>query len=278
MWSSRDFFLLSILVVSLCFKYEAKELKLLGTYVESNNSEYVYQLPSNSNVPSGVLFLAHGCSHASTDWWPKSPGCNKCIGLPIERSIVMEGLRRNLMVIAVSASNPEHKCWSALDDKPVTEVINHIYTKFLGLNHSIPLYLLGASSGGTFVGRFPHSSHPLLPKIRATCVQISNFRNQSSVPVLFNLMAKDRHTLEGVRKHHPHSKLFVSPAQPIIPTYFSDHRAVKSAVDSETIQNALIGAGLLSHKLYLLGDPRRSEWRKVTGDLSSKVHALLSLS
>lgn len=223
-----------------------------------------YQLPPNLNSPSGVLFLAHGCSHASTDWWPQSPECNKCIGLPIERSIVMEGLRRNLLVVAVSASNSENKCWSASDDKPVTEIINHIYKQYLGSNQSIPLYLLGASSGGTFVGRFPHSTHPLLPKIHATCVQISNFRNHSSVPVVFNLMAKDRHTLEAVKKHHPRSKLFVSPAQPIIPTYFSDHGAVKSAADSETIQKALIGAGLLSHKLYLLGDPRRSEWRKVT--------------
>jgi len=72
-----------------------KELrKLIGSYEKINNQqiELVWQSPSEN--PKGMVFLAHGCAHAATDWWPKSESCPSCIGLPIEKSIVHSILLR----------------------------------------------------------------------------------------------------------------------------------------------------------------------------------------
>ena len=61
-----------------------------GTHFKEGNTEYVVQKPPG--LVKGLVFLAHGCSHASTDLWPKSENCKECIGLPIERTIVARGL------------------------------------------------------------------------------------------------------------------------------------------------------------------------------------------
>jgi hypothetical protein len=52
--------------------------------------ELVYQTPDRvlGKQSRAILFLAHGCSHAATDFFDQSPTCPKCIGLPVERRIV----------------------------------------------------------------------------------------------------------------------------------------------------------------------------------------------
>ena len=58
--------------------------------LEGQEIELVYQTPERVLNKSSValLFLAHGCSHSATDFFDKSVGCARCIGLPIERRIV----------------------------------------------------------------------------------------------------------------------------------------------------------------------------------------------
>ena len=89
-------FFLIFLIVS-CIRCEelkgTEELKGIKSEIDVGDRkvEYVYQIPTSSAKPKGVVFLAHGCQHSSTDFWPKSDTCSSCIGLPVERAIVTEG-------------------------------------------------------------------------------------------------------------------------------------------------------------------------------------------
>ncbi len=89
---------------------------LIGQYLALEGIEAVYQLPSSSDSIEGVLFVAHGCSHSATDWWPKSTACMKCTGLPVEMNIVREAIyAHKFAVIAVNSMNRVHKCWNSKD-------------------------------------------------------------------------------------------------------------------------------------------------------------------
>jgi len=70
--------------------------------------EVLWELPP---APLGVLFLAHGCSHSGSDFWPKSGRCMHCLGLPEEMRVRQAALRRGYAVVAVSSHNRETMCW-----------------------------------------------------------------------------------------------------------------------------------------------------------------------
>jgi hypothetical protein len=70
------------------------------------------QITNKKTTPEGVLFVAHGCNHAATDWLPKSDACPRCTGLPEETNITRTALRRGIAVVAVSsAARRSHRCW-----------------------------------------------------------------------------------------------------------------------------------------------------------------------
>lgn len=50
-----------------------------------------WQVPPS---PRGTLFVAHGCTHAAHDWWPPSPACPHCLGLPEEVAQTQQALAR----------------------------------------------------------------------------------------------------------------------------------------------------------------------------------------
>lgn len=256
--------------IILCFLFlvcsAAHALSLAGIYEVSDSTEYVYQQPSQQT--RGVLFVAHGCSHSATDWWPRSNTCVKCTGLPVEKSIVQEALKRLFVVIAISSQNRHHKCWTSADIGAVSNTINHIYKTKLSADCNVPLYLLGASSGGSFVGVLPKSKQ-LKPTVSAACVQISAVRDAIDTPTLFVLMSRDEHTFSLVQEraaqgyYSAHKTLTCDP-KAITPDYFLSHGAVRSATESETIQRALLENGfLVAGSLLLREDPRISNWRQV---------------
>lgn len=234
--------------------------------------EYVHQLPdvSSSSDIKGVLFLAHGCSHSSTDWWPNSPSCPQCIGLPVEMSIVSEALSRNWIAVAVSSNNRQNKCWSQPDMDSVPYVLSELYKAHIQ-DSNTPLYLLGASSGGTFVGVLAQSRAFDIVKLQVTAinVQISGARmaNDRTPPTAYTLMAKDHgsvYSIERRKQSLDTAKILVHKVleQPISPGFFLEHGAVQSIEVSEKIHKALLAAQLIdSASFLLLEDPRRSDWR-----------------
>lgn len=71
--------------------------------------ETLWQVPDGG--ARGVLFVAHGCSHSGSDFWPKSGRCMHCLGLPEEVRVREAALRRGYAVVAVSSHNRETQCW-----------------------------------------------------------------------------------------------------------------------------------------------------------------------
>eukprot|EP01039_Chlorochromonas_danica_P002506 gene2506-2744_t len=258
------FFFLLLLFCSLHYLFGANP-ELLGETFVSGDTEAVYQLPAVRR-PNGVVFLAHGCHHSATDWWPHSPTCPNCIGLPMEMKIVSDGLRQGFVMLAVTSSNRQHKCWGQSDIPLVAALIQQFYTVKLKGNFSIPLHMLGASSGGGFVG-FLAQSHHLKPKASSLCVQISTMRvvkRSYAPPVLFILMERD----ENMKKHVGEVSLnkkqvIVAHPVPINQTFFSQYIPGRISTSlSEKIVEALKEKGFIDPNTgLLLEDPRASDWR-----------------
>ena len=71
----------------------------------------VYEMPTratNRTTPRGLVFLAHGCSHRATDFWPHSAACPSCIGLPEEVAIARAVVDADYAAIALSSRG---FCW-----------------------------------------------------------------------------------------------------------------------------------------------------------------------
>jgi hypothetical protein len=125
----------------------------------SSSSNNIDGENENESRVKGLLFLAHGCGHSNLDWFSrKSPECEDCLGLPEESAIVEMALDLGLVVIAMSSSNWNTKCWSGFDITPVALVLNELWHRFSSAEDvppphpaRLPLYAFGASSGGAFV-------------------------------------------------------------------------------------------------------------------------------
>lgn len=133
-----------------------------GTWELIDNIETVWQSPLGA--ATAIFFLAHGCDHSATDFWPQSEirmgrhigvrtGCPRCIGLPEEMAIVNSALKANMFVVAISSRS---RCWSlgggtTGDGDRVGRVLRHLIKRELPKGAKLPLYAFGASSGGSFV-------------------------------------------------------------------------------------------------------------------------------
>lgn len=257
------------LLLSLCIFIRVESIDLFGSYVNQDGAEYVYQLPATrGGGVVGVVFLAHGCSHSSTDWWPQGGQCESCLGLPVEQAIVRFALSLNYAAIAISSSNRRHKCWISPDRGKVSMILNNFYVDFLQGDLSTPLYMVGASSGGAFVAALAQSPD-LKAKVGAVCVQISSVRKPTAVPTLFVLMKRDEATLQDVREkaaggYFADHRILLCGPRAITPAYLSAMGAVRSKADSSAIHKALLHHGLLDQATFLLlEDPRHSSWRQV---------------
>ena len=252
--------------------------KLSGSYEKIKNQqiEIVWQSPAGN--PKGVVFLAHGCAHAATDWWPKSESCPLCIGLPIEMSIVRAILLREYVAIAVSSIDRESKCWMLEDKNRVSEAIKYIYSKLDIKLNAIPLFAFGASSGGYFVSTFGSTANEFGLTVSAICMQISTLHSSSKniPPVMFVYMHRDRRmamqippiverlTKEGVpASHHACYPLKISPS------YFQDKGNVLSLTESEKLTKALVAANIVDpNSGLLLSDPLSGDWTLVCSSCS----------
>lgn len=263
-------FILSVLLLSVVYSNANQDFSqtLKGELFNVDNIEAVYQLPFTK--AKGVIFLAHGCGHSATDWWPKTTSCPDCIGLPVERKIVKAGLTNGYVMLAVSSRDRMNKCWSVDDIARAVAIIKEFYSKRLPGANKLPLFLLGASSGGNFVAHLAQNRY-LHPPVSALAVQISPIhttRAHHIAPVLFMTMKKDQrmnHAIERIRREIDNSELIVVDETPITPSYFFDQSdGYITMEESIKIQEALLKAGHINAgDLKLNRDPRESEWRNV---------------
>lgn len=244
------------------------KVKLQGRYEIVDGIEIVFQYPNNS--PVGLVFLAHGCSHSATDWWPKSISCPTCIGLPIEISITKSFLENDYMVISVSSTDRDSKCWGNADISRVTKTLHKFGKDSPTSDTILPIYLVGVSSGGSFVGIFSQQN-TILP-IKSVCVMISappikHIKNQIP-PTMFILMEKDQYTKNLVSRSltkYQESEILVTQEMSITPEYFNIvTENMISLEKSRELYGALKDSKIINpHTGLLYQDPRASDWRSV---------------
>ncbi|KZV56286.1 hypothetical protein F511_00283 [Dorcoceras hygrometricum] len=109
-----------------------------------NGTNLIWQIPDS---PKAVLFLAHGCNGRAANFWDRSPNCPACVGLPEERLVVLHALARKFAVLAISSKG---RCWSLGEERLIAKDIIQRWVAERMLE-KLPLYALGASSGGYFV-------------------------------------------------------------------------------------------------------------------------------
>ncbi len=93
--------------------------------------------------------------------WLPSPTCPSCLGLPEEMRIRRAGLQHGLIVVAVTSADRRSGCWDAKlnagesgDGTAVAAILGEVAGRE-GVT-GMPVYALGASSGGAFVLMLPH--------------------------------------------------------------------------------------------------------------------------
>mmetsp|Transcript_38106 Transcript_38106/g.38792 ORF Transcript_38106/g.38792 Transcript_38106/m.38792 type:complete len:355 (+) Transcript_38106:77-1141(+) len=244
------------------------EVILSGKHQKVGAIDVIWQ--TSTSEPVGVIFLAHGCAHSATDWFPQSISCPTCIGLPVEMTIVSEVLKRGYVAVASSSIDRMKKCWTNNDVQHVASVLEHIYSTLKLDKYKVPLYGLGASSGGYFVSMFSNQASQFGFKVSAICMQISALftPDPTTPPVIFVHMAKDRllaiHINDLVDKL---VKLGVPaeqyPCRPkvITDTYFYDHYHALSLSESLSLVHQLKDVGMISKSSGLLSvDPLLRDW------------------
>jgi len=118
------------------------------------NVEIFVQTPYQDFEIEGIVLLFHGCSRDGKDW----------IRLPEDKRIMdyLTSEKRKLAAVAISSHDREQsRCWSStlptsqnIDVINVKKILPSIYKDLLGDDTNsmgIPLYAIGASSGGSFV-------------------------------------------------------------------------------------------------------------------------------
>eukprot|EP00937_MAST-01D_sp_MAST-1D-sp2_P001590 g1590.t1 len=175
----------------------ATAVSLAGTYAvvrtaQGDEVEAVWQSPpAAGGPPRALLLLAHGCNHGAIDWWPRGPGCKRCIGLPEETSITRAALRRRFFALALSSADRRgRRCWDFGDVRALAgrgsgsgsgsgrRVLEGDLRRVAGALgalrgqqpalQGLPVFVLGASSGGALALILPLA----VPELVAVCAQI----------------------------------------------------------------------------------------------------------
>ncbi|KAL7581098.1 hypothetical protein ACA910_005899 [Epithemia clementina (nom. ined.)] len=247
--------------------------------------EFYWQLPPHDatdsrivSPPRAILFLAHGCNHAGSDWWPNDPiTCPECLGLPEERAIVAVAHSAKFRMITVAMSSHSEirrKCWGNSDGPRVAKVIQ----QFQALFPNIPTFAFGASSGGRLVSSMlpvvmKKTSLPLdgyISQIMGPSKKLAFPEGTKSPATAFITMPKDTATLQNVKKFvktqidndRPALHIEVQ-AYALSPTFFHERIPSISLDLSAKLFDALRNEeGLLTSTFELVHDPRHFvEWK-----------------
>lgn len=235
----------------------------------SGETEMVWELPATP--PRAVFFLAHGCAHSSSDFWPPTLSAKHALGLPEEVRLRKKVVSSGYAALAVSSSDRANsRCWSFEVDGPLVKRALASFFAATSLSTSLPVVAFGASSGGAFVLQLPQ----IVPTVAAVVSQIMALPPSMLPPImpptLFVHMPRDQRTAAyvtrcvkrlrqgGVVAH----EIEVHPQRPTA-EFFLQRIEGLSPASANALHAALKKGGLLNASGHLRDDPRRSSWRDV---------------
>lgn len=279
---------------AIAFSYGSMQMQkapllLNGTkQTAADGTEFVFQI---ARKQQGTVLLLHGCSHSATDWFPVSPGCQDCIGLPEEMRIAYISLLSGYSVISVSSTDRNRKCWATHPEARVGsdyERVNSalLEAKNLGMyDSSKPLFVLGVSSGGIFASSLPLRFYVsgVISIVSSSVVRLWTDEFLSShtmyTPHVFTHMAyRDGRTAQMVASSM--SKLqrmgvsctdFRVDPKAVTPEFLTDALPHLNRTVASEIVAALNAAGYLDAVWRLTSDPRESSWRKALQQLGHQI-------
>ncbi|CAL4947451.1 unnamed protein product [Urochloa decumbens] len=226
----------------------------------------IWELPAAAPARA-VLFIAHGCSCRPENFWPPSPRCPGCVGLPEDVAITGHALRRRFAVLAVASAGD---CWSLGKEVNGAKQVIQSWAAKNGLE-GLPVVALGASSGGYFVSR-------LAAKMRLAAVVImiaeGAFGGAAGAtpavypPTMFIHMPKDRRRAallernsKMLMKNGVEVKELQSLELPLTPTLLSERIPGLDSELSERIWKVFREEGFVDDKGYMREDGRATPWK-----------------
>jgi len=210
----------SLLVACLCAHFaQSLHIKSQDDGIPSNGPryaklgaekdiEFVWQRPSGQ--VKGILFMAHGSEHHSTDFFESGSlpdqKCEhslkgRCLGLPEEVVMRRIALERNYLVVAATGGQKGEKGngWHPHDLAKVKHGLDHIRKEEKLAD--VPLFAVGASSGGKFVGYLAKSDVRGLTCISPQISEIPSSDFPKDVSVFFQHMPLDSKVANAVNRN-----------------------------------------------------------------------------
>uniref|UniRef100_A0A0D9V5L5 Uncharacterized protein n=1 Tax=Leersia perrieri TaxID=77586 RepID=A0A0D9V5L5_9ORYZ len=223
----------------------------------------IWELPASP--ARAVLFVAHGCHCRPENFWPPSPRCPGCVGLPEDVAITERALRRRFAVLALASARD---CWSMGQEVSAAKRGIQTWTSQNGLG-DLPVAALGASSGGYFVSR-------LAAEMRFAAVVLMIAEGSFGAggvpagypPAMFLHMPKDHRRAALVERNSKmlqrngvEVKELKSMELPLTPTILSERILGLNRGLSEMIWRVLKEEGFVDERGFMRKDGRATPWK-----------------
>lgn len=230
-----------------------------GKFASQGRTHY-YQIPAD---PQGVLLVLPGCARWGPGFWPHSARCPECVGLTEDVSHAKQALARGYAVLVawpVDRAFPGQYCWSAKDDADslVAVLEDFVTKKNLG---GKPIFVMGASSGGSVALRMPSLLEWKKSKLTVAGVlaEVSTKLDVAEMvrdmkhfpPVAWIAMGENPGEIANARKRVSDYSRFgpaamaVSPLRPVTDDFFSDRHPRITPTQSRELVAAMKAIGLL---------------------------------
>ncbi|GJN17679.1 hypothetical protein PR202_gb04768 [Eleusine coracana subsp. coracana] len=240
---------------------------LLSPTVESvDGARVIWELPA-AGPARAVLFIAHGCRCRPENFWPPSPRCPGCVGLPEDVAITARALERRFAVLAMASAG---ECWSMGSEVIAAKSVIRSWAARNGLG-GLPVAALGASSGGYFVSRLAVKMN-----LAAVVIMIAEgaFGRSGAAlprnypPTMFFHMPKDKKRAALVdsnsrilRKNGVEVMELQSLELPLTSTLLSERIHGLDRGLSQRIWNAFKEEGFINENGYMREDGRSTPWK-----------------
>ncbi|PRW21108.1 multidrug resistance-associated 1 isoform X3 [Chlorella sorokiniana] len=252
------------------------ELAQTGGIFARLGHDLLYEAPQGAR---GLVLLLHKCGRSATDFWPRSPACPDCLGLPHSLAKTKQALRRRYAVAAMSSLDRNEggggRCfqWGA-DAKAAAEVVKQL-PALLKLPLGAPVYADGASSGGSIALRLPRLAK--LDGVIGEVIAPGNFREvlagtrvgglSTMPPALYihmphdaGMVGKVAENMAALRENGtPVGEIRVLPS-PVGPAFFSNCSPLIPAPLSALLYAQLRAGRFINATNHIIEDLKNSEW------------------